>query len=134
MSDQEPLAVAIKAAITAELPEGVSAYDADEVPGTTGGPSGSTPARFVQIDVERRWVPERRFGGAVPIHGGALTTHYRAPNKTAARALRAATFAALEDRAYALPGGDTVGPFTFESDGGIGMVDGAWSGFDIFTF
>ena len=133
MSTQEALATAIKAAIQAELPAGVTVYDVDEVPNTNGGPSGTLPARYVTIEVSRRWHPERR-GDADMIHGGALTTHYRAANVTLCRALREAVTAALEDRAYDLPGGDTVGPFSHQFDNGFIYAAEGWSTFDLWKF
>ena len=135
MSAQEVLATAIKAAIQAQLPTGVTVYDVDEVPGTTGGPTSSTgnpPLRYVTIQLSRRWHPERR-GDADMIHGGALTTHYYAPNVTVCRDLRAAVTAALEDRAYALPSGDTVGPFSHQFDGEPDFAE-SWSAFDLWKF
>ncbi|MGH3996679.1 MAG: hypothetical protein ACRDTJ_04370 [Pseudonocardiaceae bacterium] len=134
MSDQEVLATAIKAAIQAELPAGVTVYDVDEVPGATGSSdSGPTPARYVTIELSRRWHPERR-GDADMIHGGALTTHYRAPNVTLARALRKAVTAGLENRAYDLPDGDTVGPFSHQFDNGFLQAAEGWSAFDLWNF
>lgn len=133
MSDQDPRAVAILAAIQAELPAGVTAYEADEVPGTAGGPTGSAlPSRYVTIELSRRWHPEKR-GDADMIPGFALTTHYRAPSIAGVggcRDLRKAVTAALEGRAYSLLDGDTIGPFSFEFDGGINYVAEGWSGFD----
>ena len=133
MSNQEPQAVAIKAAIQAGLPAGVTVYDVDEVPGATGGASGTTPARYVTIELSRRWHPERR-GDADMIHGGALTTHYRAANVTLCRNLREAVTAALEDRAYDLTGGDTVGPFSHQFDNGFIYAAEGWSTFDLWKF
>lgn len=135
-TDQEPRAVAIIAAINAELPAGVLAYEVDKVPGTTGGPSGTTPVRYVTVELSRRWHPERR-GDADMIPGFSLVTHYRAPGINGvggARDLRDAVTAALENRAYPLPDGDTVGPFSFEFDGGLNYVASGWSGFDSWRF
>ncbi len=135
MSDQEVLATAIKAAIAAELPTAVAVYDVDEVPGTAGGPTSSTgnpPSKYVTIQMSRRWHPERR-GDADMIHGGALTTHYYAQNVTVCRDLRAAVTAALENRAYDLPGGDTVGPFSHQFDGEPAYAAG-WSAYDLWKF
>lgn len=133
MSDQEAQATAIKAAIQAELPTGVTVYDVDEVPGSTGGPPGTLPARYVTIEPSRRWHPERR-GDADMIRGGALTTHYRAANVTLCRNLREAVTAALEGRAYGIPGGDTVGPFSHQFDNGFIYAAEGWSTFDLWKF
>jgi hypothetical protein len=132
VSDQDPRAVAILAAIQAELPAGVTAYEADGVPGSAGGPGGTLPSRYVTIELSRRWHPEKR-GDADMIPGFALTTHYRAPNIAGiggCRDLRKAVTAALENRAYSLLSGDTIGPFSFEFDGGMNYVAEGWSGFD----
>lgn len=128
-TDQEPRVVATLAAIQAELPAGTSVYEVDQVPGTAGGPSGTIPSHYVTVEFSRRWHPERR-GDADVIPGWALTTHYRAPNVADVRVLRKATTAALENRAYSLPDGDTIGPFSFDIDGGLNYVAEGWSGFD----
>lgn len=136
MTDQKTLATAIKAAIQAGLPTGVNVYDVDGVPGTTGGPTSSTgnpPSRYVTIELSRRWHPERR-GGADMIHGGALTTHYRGANVNQARDLREAVTTALENRAYNLAGGDTVGPFSHQFDNGFIYAAEGWSAFDLWNF
>lgn len=129
MSDREAAVVAIKAAIAAELPASVPVYELDEVPGTTGGPTGTTPAKYVTIDLSRRWVAKRRLGGEVTIPGGALATHYRGPNISVVGTLREGAKAALEARSHDLPDGDTV-EFEFEDDGGLVFVDGGWTSFD----
>ena len=127
-SDQQPRAVAIKAAIAAVLPAGVAVYEVDEVPGTNGNTS-TPPTRYVTFELSRRWHPERR-GNAVVIPGFALATHYRAPYIPLGRGLRALVTGALENRAYPLPDGDTVGPFSFEFDNDFVYVDGGWTTFD----
>lgn len=132
-TDQETRAVVLKAAMNAELPASAAAYEVDEVPGTTGGPgNGTTPTRYVTYELSRRWHPERR-GDADVIPGWALTTHYRAPSVSDVRELRRCIVASLENRAFDLPDGDTFGPFSFEFDGGIEFIAGAWSGFDTWT-
>ncbi len=138
MSDQDPQATAIKAAIQAELPAGVLVYEADEVPGTAGGPgTGPVPARYVTIELSRRYTSVRRLSEDVMLTPGAVTTHYRAPNISGAgnvRDLRDAVKAALENQMYDLPGGEYIGPFGFDIDGGIKYVAEGWSGFDTWTF
>lgn len=129
---QEPRAVAIKAALVAGVPTGWVVYEVDEVPGSTGGPTGTPAARYVSFELGRRWHPERR-GDADTVPGWSLTTHYRAPNVTDVRRGRDATTAALENRAYSLPDGDTVGPFSFQFDEQPEYVDGGWSAFDIWN-
>lgn len=127
---QEPRALVIKAAIVAEVASKVVVGDMDEIPGTDGGPAASAPpAWYVGIDLSRRWHPER-LGDADVVPGWALTTHYRAPNITDLRTLRDGVTAALEDRALDLPDGDTLGPFSFQFDGGPRYIDGGWSDFD----
>jgi len=135
VSDQEEQAAAIKAPIQAALPAGVSVYEADGVPGTTGGPSATTPpSRYVTIELDRRYTSVRRLSGDVMLTPGAVTTHYRAPNVTLARALRKAVRTALENQMFDLPGGEHIGPVGFDIDGGLKFVDGGWSGFDTWTF
>lgn len=133
VTDQDPRLDAILAAIQAELPAGTSAYEADQVPGTAGGPGDEPlPARYVTAELSRRWHSGGR-GDADMIPGWALTTHYRSPMKSgegSASALRKAVIAALENRAYDLPDGDTIGPFSFGIDGGMNYVAEGWSGFD----
>jgi hypothetical protein len=135
-ADRAPRAEAILAAIQAKLPAGTTAYEADMVPGATGGPSAeSLPARYVTIELSRSWHSDRR-GDADMIPAWALTTHYRAPVKSgegSVSALRKAVTAALENQPYDLPNGDTLGPFSFEIDGGIRFVADGWSGFDTWT-
>jgi hypothetical protein len=134
VSDQEPLAVAIKAAIQAELPAGVNVYDVDEVPGATGSSnSDPTPARYVTIELGRRYNANEP-SNADTVELGALTTHYRAANVTLCRNLRKAVTAALENRAYDLPGGDTVGPFSHQFDNGFIYAADGWSAFDLWNF
>ena len=135
-TDQGPRVIAVLAAIQAELPVGVTVYEADQVPGTAGGPADEPlPARYVTIELSRRWHSGRR-GDADMVPGWALTTHYRAPMRSgegSASALRKAVTAALENRAYDLPDGDTIGPFSFEIDGGMKYVAEGHSGFDTWT-
>lgn len=131
-ADQEPRAVALIAAINAELPASARAYDADQVPGTEGGPSGTIPIRYVTVELSRRWHGNDR-GDADMVPLFSLTTHYRAPSVTDARTLRTAVTRAVQGRAYDLPDGDTVGPCSFEFDGGIQFIAGGWSGFDSWT-
>lgn len=139
MTDQETLAVAIKAAIAAAIaaePLNVPVYDIDEVPGTPGGPggtSGTLPPRYVANDVSRRWEEKQTAGGVVSVPGGALATHYRGPNVTDVRKLRRVVTARLEARSIDLPDGDTV-TFEFEFEGDLTFVDAGWSGFDTWTF
>lgn len=137
MSDQESQATALKAAIQAGLPAGVTVYDVDKVPGTTGGPSGTTPARYVTIEISRGYSSVRRLSEDVMLAPGAVTTHYRAPNVGGtgnARDLREAVRTALENQMFDLAGGEHIGPVAFDVDGGINFVANGWSGFDTWTF
>lgn len=134
MTDNKARATAIRAAITATLPAGVSVYDADKVPGSTEMPAGTLPARYVTIELSRRFNPVRRLSEDVMITPGAVTTHYRGVSVNQADDLREAVKAALENQMYDLPGGDKIGPFSFEIDGGMKYVAEGWSGFDTWTF
>jgi hypothetical protein len=131
--DPEACAAAIKAAIAAQMPAGVPVYEVDEVPGSAGGPSGTAPAKYVTFELGRRWHPEKR-GDADMIPGGSLTTHYRAANVSDVRNLLERVQTALENRAYNLPGGDTVGPFSFQFDEEPDYVAEGWSAFVIWNF
>jgi hypothetical protein len=134
VSTQKAQATAIKAAIQAGLPVGTFVYDADGVPGTAGGPTGSLPPRYVTIELDRRYTPVSRLSGDVMLTPGAVTTHYRAPNVSDARTLRDAVKAALENQMFDLAAGEHIGPFGFDVDGGINYVAEGWSGFDTWTF
>lgn len=136
-ADQAPRVDAILAAIQEKLPVGTTVYEADLVPGAAGGGASaeSLPYRYVTIELSRSWHSDRR-GDADMIPAWALTTHYRAPTKSGEGSvsdLRKAVTAALENRAFDLPDGDTVGPFSFEIDGGIRFVADGWSGFGTWT-
>lgn len=137
MSDQESQATALKAAIQAGLPAGVTVYDVDKVPGTTGGPSGTTPARYVTIEISRRFNATRRLSGDVMLTPGAVTTHYRAPSiggEGNARDLREAVRTALENQMFDLVGGEHIGPVSFDFDVDFDLVDNGWSGADGWTY
>lgn len=134
MSDQEPRAAAIKAAIQAAMPAGVTVYDADEVPGATGGPSGTLPPRYVTVEISDLASEVRRLSEETMLSPGALSTHYRAPSVSDARELRRRAESALKGRIYDLPTGGHVGPFLFEFDGGLEYVAEGWSGFDSWNF
>lgn len=131
--DPRPRADAIKAAIAAQVPIGVSVYEVDEVPDSLGGPSGTTPARYVTFELGRRWHPGRR-GGADTVPGGALTTHCRAANVNDVRDLVLAVTTALENRIYDLPDGDTIGPFSFQFDEEPAYAAEGWAAYVIWNF
>lgn len=135
--DHEPIAVAIKAAIQAELPAGVTAYDVDDVPGAIGGskPSGAAPQCHVTIEFARvDAFPSRRFSDDVTIPDLELTTRAHADSVANVRELARRVAIALEGRAYALPSGDTVGPFRFVLGEPIEDDDTGWVGASHWTF
>jgi hypothetical protein len=108
VTDQEPVAVAILAALNAVT--GVDAYDLDEVPGTNGLP-GSVPQRCVVIDVGRINGGTRRFGGSHTTTANRVDTIYRADNLSNCRELRRLVSTALEDVALG-----SYGPFVFNDE------------------
>lgn len=128
-TDQQPRAVALKAAFAAVLPTTIKAFEVDEVPGSDGGPTGTPPAKYVVFELTRRWVP-KGAGDRVTVPGWAVVTHYRATNVPDIRNLRRFVTQALEDRALDLPDGDTFGPFSHEFDGDLVYVAEGWSAFD----
>lgn len=113
--DQQPLADAIKDAIQAQLPAGVTVYEKDEVPGTAHGrvPGEKVPAAFVTISLGRDPLGTKRSSGEVSVPVHLLLTRCQAANLISVRELRRCVAAALEDQAYDLPSGDTVGPFVY---------------------
>lgn len=112
----EQMAGAIKTALATALadipPTGsVKAYDYDEIPGGQyGNVPGELPARYVAIDISRRYVPERRYSGEVMLPGHRLGTRYCAATMTTARELQRRIVVALEDVILA----SDLGPFSFE--------------------
>lgn len=136
--DQEPRAAAIKAAIVTQMLPGIPVYDVDEVPGAIGSndPDGTPPARYVSIEVSRVFASAAtsRISTDVMLVPGAVTTHYRGPEVTDVRELRRRTVAALESRIYDVAGGEHIGPFVFEIDGGLLTAAEGWSGWDSWTF
>lgn len=115
-------AVTILAALNAVLGD-ADAYDIDEVP-------AERPDKYVAIDITRRWVPERRFGGKVMLPGYFLTVEYHARNVHDVRSMREKAVAALED---VILSGD-IGPFTFATAAEVSARDGWFDSADTFTF
>ncbi|GAB2970279.1 hypothetical protein GCM10027076_03720 [Nocardioides montaniterrae] len=114
MSD-EHYAAAVKTVIAAALADltagPVVAYDYDEIPGTSRGDKpGTRPARYVAIDLSRRYSDNRRASGEVSFPLGRLGTRYCAESVTSLREIRRRVRAALESQI--LPG--DFGPFDFE--------------------
>lgn len=113
--DQQPLANAIKSAIQAQLPAGVNVYEKDEVPGAAHGrvPNGQIPPAFVSISLGRDPLGTKRASGEVTVPVHLLLTRCHGGNLVTVRELRRRVAAALEDQAYPLPSGDTIGPFVY---------------------
>lgn len=113
--DEQPIADAIKAAIQVELGVHATAYEVDEIPGTRGtNPAGAVPQRHVDFELNRvDAFPSRRASGEVTVPDRELVTRCHAENVGSVRELQRRVALALEDRAYALPDGGTVGPFRF---------------------
>lgn len=122
MSDQETIATAIKAAIAAAVPASVEVYDLDEIP-------SPAPVRHVQIELNRRFVDVRGFGGWVEVPGYDLTTRCHAETLTNVRTMRAQVTAALENQI--LPG--DIGPCVFRIGEPEGDDDTGWVGSDFWT-
>ncbi|UUW88400.1 hypothetical protein [Pimelobacter simplex] len=135
--DLQPIADAIKAAIQAELPARVTVYDTDDIPGTAGGsdPSGAAPAKHVEIHLNRADAfPSRRGSGVVSVPDLELATRCHAGSIADVRELRRRVGRALEDRAYGLLDGGTVGPFVFAIGEPEEDDDTGWVGVDHWTF
>lgn len=128
MSDQEPIAVAVLAALNGIT--GVDAYDIDEVPGTNGLP-GPVPARYVVISLTRILTDVARASGEEVLHGYLLDTTYRAQNVSQCRELRRLVSAALESQAVG-----AYGPFVFNDESQPIDDDPDWkfSGVDTWSF
>lgn len=126
--DEDPKAAAIITALDAALPASVTVCDLDDLP-------TPRPEKYVAVSVSRRYVPERRFGGRVMLPGGRLVVGYGARTVSDIREMRRRATAALENVALTV-GGDTLGPFVFETADDIDSVsDGAWfASSDYFTF
>lgn len=127
MTDQEPIAAAILAALNAALPAGVDAYDLDDVPGTMGNP-GTIPVRFVVIDLQRVPTSVYRVGGS-NTPGYFLDTAYRADSVSNCRELRRLVSLALEAKVIGGHGfrfNDETQPIDDDADWGFSGVD-TWS-------
>lgn len=121
--DQDAIATTIIAALNTAYPAQVNAYDWDDVP-------AEHPARYTQVDVSRRFVPERRLGGDVMVPGSRLVTRYSARSVSDLREIRRLTMTALEG---VILSGD-VGPFVFESEDPMQTDDGWLTAADAWTF
>lgn len=130
MTEKEQ-ATAILEALNSALSPAV-AYEYDKVPGSYGN-NGSRPAKYVLVDISRRYVEKRLSSGEVSVSGGRLGVRYVAKSTNDARNMRTLATAALEDKILVAAGGE-VGPFVFESAEAIVPDDGYQSGADVFTF
>lgn len=119
---QETDAVAIIAALNAALPAAARAYDLDALPAVR-------PAAYVEVDLSRRYIPDRLASGEATVVCGRLITGYIAKTVSNARELRRIVTATLEDKAIG-----SVGPFTFEADDSIGEAGDWFVGSDSWTF
>ena len=123
-------AAAIMAALNAALAPAV-AYEYGKVPGA-GGNAGTEPAKYVLVDISRRYVPGRRASGEVTLPGGRLGTRYVARSSSDLRNMRRLVTATLEDKILTTAAGE-VGPFVFESadparpDEAFQVADDAWT-------
>lgn len=135
--DEQVIAETIKAAIQGELGTVATVYDADDVPGAVHGslPSATPPQRHVEVALTRADAfPSRRSSGEVAVADWDLVTRCHAESVMTARELRRCVGVALEDRAYDLPDGGTVGPFRFAIGEPIEDDDTGWVGVDHWSF
>jgi hypothetical protein len=119
------------AALTALLPAGVTSYRKGAVPGADGN-SGTLPAKFVTLHLERRYLP--------PSHGSRLRSRsgWRAIARAVANTTRNADAllddcSGIEDQRLTVEGRRST-PVEFESGVPAAPDDGKFSGSLTWTF
>lgn len=140
MTDQDPILLAILAAINAALTAeavtltdftDVRAFDVDSVPGTFGN-DGTVPATHVVARLQRiRTETQRLGGGLAMVPAFFLDTSYRAQSAQGCRALRRIVSTALEGKFVG-----TYGPFVFNDESQPIDDDADWGflGVDTWSF
>ncbi len=126
---EELLAQAVVTAITAAT---ALAYDLDDVPGTLGN-EGTTPTKYIEVTVSRRYGGNERGDAAPTLTGYRITTRAVAyESVTDARNLRCKAGLALENVAMSVSGVTTT-QVKFESEEPIGPDDGWFTGLTSWT-
>jgi hypothetical protein len=139
MTDQEPIAAAILAALNAALAAeavtltdfaDVAAYDRDGVPGEFGN-EGTVPQTCMTIRLQFADSGPRRSGTTSGVDRYFLDVGYRARSVQGCRALRRIAQTALRDQFVA-----GFGPFTLndETQPIDDDADWGWYGVDTFAF
>lgn len=124
-------AAAILVALNAAL-EPAAAYEYSKVPGSNGN-AGTEPAKYVVIDLSRRYVDKRLASGEVSVSGYRLGVRYVAKATNDARNMRRIVTGVLEDQILTTDDGE-VGPFVFESAEALRPDEGYQVALDVFTF
>jgi hypothetical protein len=128
---ESEMAAAILATLNAAIAPSV-AYEYGKVPGSNGN-AGTEPAKYLLIDVTRRYVDSHRASGVTSLTGYRLGTRYVAKSIGDAREMRRRTATALEDQILATADGE-LGPFTFEAADSLVLTEGYHVGTDTWTF
>lgn len=131
-TDLRPHATAIKAAIKAALPTSVNVYDYSTVPATNGN-TGTLPASFVIVAIERRYNPNLRMSAQAGGSGWRVSARCVATTVTNAGLLLAAVATALDEVEIDIAGEMTT-PVQFESDETPAYDDGRYAGLSIWTY
>ena len=124
-------AEAILAVLNAALAPAV-AYEYGKVPGSNGN-AGTEPAKYLLVDISRRYVGSFRTSGAASLKGYRLGTRYVAKSSGDARTMRQRVAAALEGHIIKTEAGE-IGPFMFETGDPIRPDDTYQVGTDTWTF
>jgi hypothetical protein len=115
------------AAINAQLPDSVRAYDLDDLP-------GERPDTYVEITLSRRPIDEsRRADGSLSFVGYRLGTRVVARYATSARAAQGRCSAALDFVSMTFPDGATA-VIEFETEDDVAPDDGWFSALTDWTF
>jgi hypothetical protein len=130
--DFRPHATAIKAAIDAALPTTVNVYDYSTVPGTNGN-TGTIPAQFVIVALERRYNPNLRTTAQAGSTGWRISARAVATSVTNAGLLLAAVSTALNEQRLTIDG-ETTTPIQFESDQAPEFDSGKYAGLSLWTY
>lgn len=123
-------ATAVLAVLNAVLPTGAKAYDTDALAAMP-----SLPAKYVEVVLTRRPFGgvERNAGGTTAGSWRVLTREVATNSISDARNLRRLVHLALERQRLAI-GGKRTTPITFETAEPIGEDEGAWSGYETWTY
>lgn len=130
--DARLYSTAIRDAIKAALPASTNVYDYSTVPGTNGN-SGTVPASFVIVAVERRYNPNLRLTAQAGSTGWRVSVRCVAATVNNASLLLLATATALNEKRLTIAGASTT-PIQFESDQTPEYDSGKYAGLSLWTF